>query len=556
MKRCPQCGREYDLTMSFCLDDGSELLYGPASSSRSESPASGVPTGASPSGLPSAGGQLDEPPTAIIATAGSKPRTETFLSSDRPVESTFNSVAVLPFAHLSSDPDDEYFCDGLAEELTNALGKLDDVKVVGRTSAFAFRGKDLGVSQIARILGVDHVVEGSVRKYGERMRITVQLVNAADRFQVWSEKYDAEMRDLFDVQDKITLSVVSALKNKFQQSSASLGEKAAELIEEFRHHASSVEAYQIYLRGRFYFNKLTPEGFYLALDCFRKALEIDPGFAAAHAGIADAHVFSAELGPVPPREAMPKAKQAALDALAIDPSNAEAHATLAFILQEFDFDFAGSEVEYRKAIELNPNSPVAHQYYGALLSQLSRPAEAEREFRRANELDPLSPSSNWVYPLGLFFAGRYDESIKRTRRLLELDPNFPAAHLVASFSYQMKEDHDSFVDSYTRFLDLCGVGELASIGRRSFESGGWIAFLRAMTSPEARPLITSYITAVFYEALGEHEPALAMLEDSLEKREGHMVMLDVDPRFAALRDDGRFRDILRRVGFPDKQDHK
>jgi tetratricopeptide (TPR) repeat protein len=384
------------------------------------------------------------------------------------------------------------------------------------------------------------------------MRISVQLINAADRFQVWSEKYDTDLRDLFDIQDEITESVIDALKPKFRSKESLAVDKTAALIAELQQHAGSIEAYQLYLRGRFHFNKLTPDGFYLALESFQKALAMDPGFAAAHAGIADAHIFSSELGRVPPLEAMPKAKQAALEALRLDPANAEAHMSLAFIHQEFDYDFESAEREYKKAIELNPNAPMAHQYYGALLSQLGRQTEAEGEFRRANVLDPLSPASNWIRPLGLFFARRYDECIELTDNLLGLDADFPAAHLVASFGYQMQEDFARSVAAYTRFLELCGLSELAEVGRQSYEAGGWPSFLQTMTSPESRPLITAYITAVFFEALSEHDQALAMLEESFNRREGHMVMLNVDPRFQALREDTRFKELLKKVGFPDQ----
>ena len=529
MKRCPECRRDYyDDSLAYCLDDGSVLLDGPPSGD--ESATRLIPDFRSNSGTRIS--EVRDDPTSTTSMPSSK----------------VNSVAVLPFAHLSRDADDEYFCDGLAEELINAIGKLEDVKVVARTSAFSFKGKNLDISEIARILSVSHIVEGSVRKSGDRMRISVQLINAADRFQVWSEKYDTDLGDLFDIQDEITRSVTAALRPKLRSREAAM----ADLIAQLQQHAGSIEAYQLYLRGRFHFNKLTPEGFRLALDSFQQALAVDPGFAAAYAGIADAHVFSAELGPVPPLEAMPRAKTAALEALALDPSNAEAHTTLAFIHQEFDFDFESAEREYKKAIELNPNAPMAHQYYGALLSQLGRQEEAEREFHRANVLDPLSPSSNWVRPLGLFFARRYDECIQVTENLLALDADFPAAHLIASFAYHMKGDFGRCVEAYTRFLELCDLVELAAAAREAFESGEWPSFLGKMTSREVKPFITSYIAAVFYVALSENDQALAMLEESFHRREGHLVMLKVDPRLERLHENTRFKELLGKVGFPDR----
>jgi len=258
MKKCPQCGREYDNTMAFCLDDGAELLYGPASrGSRTEEP--------------------NEPATAILTPLDSAPAPTAILSGSRPQAST-RSIAVLPFAHLSSDPDNEYFCDGLAEELLNALSRIDGLKVAARTSAFSFKGKNANISEIGSALNVNSVLEGSVRKSGNRMRIMSQLVNAADGYQIWSERYDREMKDIFDIQDEITLAVVDALKLKLFDD-----EKAAVL----KHHTRDPEALELYLRGRSYFTKFTPEYFQKAIKCFDQAIAVDPHYASAYAALAE-----------------------------------------------------------------------------------------------------------------------------------------------------------------------------------------------------------------------------------------------------------------------------
>ncbi len=283
MKRCPTCSRIYaDETQNFCLDDGAWLA--------GESATLEHPTAV----LPSRGLFQSEPPTQIFRA---DPDAMTVsMSGYQP-----NSIAVLPFAHLSNDPDDEYFCDGLAEELINALSRVDDLKVVARTTAFSFKGKNVDIAQIGSLLNVNNVVEGSVRKFGERMRINVQLISTADGYNIWSDKYDTEMRDLFDVQDEITLAVVNALKIKLLGKPTE-GQQMAELIEELKHHAHDVESYQLYLRGRYFFNKFTLDDYYRALECFQKAVEIDPNYAAGYAGIADVHVWLTELGPVPPHE--------------------------------------------------------------------------------------------------------------------------------------------------------------------------------------------------------------------------------------------------------------
>ena len=379
------------------------------------------------------------------------------------------------------------------------------------------------------------------------MRITVQLINVFDGYHVWSDKYDADMSDLFDVQDQITLAVVNALKAKLLGRSKEQEEMTS--LGDLKQRASDVDAYQLYLRGKFFFNKFTPDDFHRSLDFFNRAIEIDPEYAAAYAGLADAHVFLTEFGPVPPLDGMPKAKEAALKALALDPSSADAHLSLGLVLGEFDWNFAEAEKELKRAIELNPNNSIAHQYYGGFLTQLGRHAEAESEFRKASELDPLSPVANWIYPFHLYFTRRYDECIDRARKILELDKDFTAALLVLSFAYEMKRDFSAGVDAYFSFLALCGAREIAAASRSAFEEGGWHAFLRRATTREARAAVTSYMTAAFYLALDDHESAIQFLEESRNKREGHIVMLKVDPRFDKLRADPRFQALLTRIGF-------
>ncbi len=247
---------------------------------------------------------------------------------------------------------------------------------------------------------------------------------------------------------------------------------------------------------------------------------------------------------------MPSAKEAALKAISLDPDLSEAHMSLALVLQEFDNDFLQAEAEYKLAIKLNPNNAMARQLYGGFLAQMGRFEEAEVTFRTARALDPLS-LINWLYPFGQFLAQRYDESIEQLSVILGLDPNISAAVLVLSFNYQMKQDFAACVETYTRFLELCALPEVAVLGRSAFEKDGWNGFLRAMTSEETRGDITSYIKAIFHAALGENDAALTHLELSYEKREGHVVMLNVDPRFDAdIRKEPRFQRLISLIGFP------
>jgi len=465
-------------------------------------------------------------------------------------EPSLTSIAVLPFAHMSSAPDDEYFCDGLAEELINALAKIDELRVAARTSAFSFKGKNLDVSYIGRALNVKNVLEGSVRKAGERVRITIQLVDASNGYQLWSERYDREMKDIFEVQDEITLSVVEALKVKLL-GQPSQDQQLAALVEDLRHYTVDVEAYQLYLHGRFFLNKFTTENFYKAIEYFNQAIEADADYALAYAGLADAYIMLTEMGPLPPAEAMPKAKEFALKAISLDEDLAEAHSSLGMILQDYEYDFAAAEERFLRAIDLSPNNPIARQSYGILLTELERYGEGEAQFKKALEVDPLSVVGNWVYSFCLFLSRRYDEAIERAERTLELDPNFGVAYLSLAFAHQMKGDYTESVEAYARCSEVMGFPENGEFIRKSFE-GGWQAFLKSMTEPsDNRPLtFSSYIVAVFFATLGDADGAFTELENSFAKRESHLVMMKVDPRFENLRNDLRFQDLLARIGFP------
>jgi serine/threonine-protein kinase len=537
MKRCPECRRNYyDDSLSYCLDDGVPLLDGPAATAAEQN------TMVFP-------GIFTDSPRPV--SYDSQPETAILHALPVPPADARNSIAVLPLVNVSADAENEYFCDGLAEELINSLARVDDLKVVARTSAFSFKGKNIDIAQIGSILNVKNILEGSVRKFGERMRISVNLVNATDGYHIWSEKYDTGIEDIFDVQDKIARSVVNNLKTKL------LGEKdqgdddrMTILIEDLKHHARDVGAYQLYLRGRFFLNKFSTDNFYRALECFNEALAIDPDFAEAYAGLADTHAMLTEMGPVAPHEAMPRAKEAALKALSINEHLSEAHSSLGLVLQDYDHDFTGAEQEFRRAIELNPNNSAARQFYGQLLAQLGRHEEAEAEFQRALEVDPLSVIGHWIYGFGLFEARRYDDCLEQSRKALELDSNFPAAFLNLAFAHHMKGEYAESVEAYAKFSELCGAVETADIIRESFASGGWEGFLRKMTDPDGPVKVSDYIVAVYHAALGNKDGAINKLQASFQAREPYIVMIKIDPRFDAVRDDTRFQELLLAVGFP------
>ncbi|MEQ1765564.1 MAG: tetratricopeptide repeat protein [Pyrinomonadaceae bacterium] len=520
MKRCPKCAKNYyDEALNFCLDDG-EWLTGDASES------------------PTVSMSAAEVPTRAFATAGNVQHAES---------SSVRSIAVLPFAHLSSDVDDEYFCDGLAEELLNGLSRLDGLKVAARTSAFSFKGKHINVAEIGRSLGVATVLEGSVRKSGGRVRINAQLINAADGFHLWSGQYDREMRDVFALQDEIRDAVVDALKMKLlgvEDESAPMDA----LINELQNYSRDLESYQLFLRGRFFLNKFNTDDAFKAVELFSKAIELDPASAQAYAGLAVAHIMLTEMGPVPPHDAMPKAREAALRAIDLDESLPEAHSSLGMVLQIYDYDFSGAERQFLRAIELNPNNPVPRQAYGVLLTELERHEEAEKQFQKMLEVDPLSVVGNWIYSFCLFLSRRYDESLEWAKQTLELDPNFGVAYLSVAFAHQMKGQYEESAEAYARCNEVMGSPENAAFIRESYKAG-WENFLRAMTGDKRPIAFSSYIVAVFYAALGDVDGAFSRLEASLKKRESHIVMVKVDPRFDSMRSDVRYAKLLRDIGF-------
>src|SRR5215470_12047163 len=327
MRRCPTCQRTYvDETVNFCRLDGSPL----------------VSDAASP----------DNAPTSLLSRSEYERPTRLFLSTP--------SIAVLPFVNMSADEENEYFCDGLAEDLLNALAKIDGLKVAARTSAFSFKGKDVDLRDIGRRLGVETVLEGSVRKAGNRLRVNAQLVNVADGYSLWSERYDRELQDVFSIQEELSLAIVDGLRLKLPGI-----DRAAVL----RRYTDNPAAYQLYLRGRYHQNKWTPEGLRKSVEHYEQAIAIDQDYALAYAGLADSYASlgAANAFGLPVKETAPKAKAAAIRALELDSTLAEAHSALALVKLNFEWDWQGAEEAFKRALELNPNYSTGHHWYSHYL---------------------------------------------------------------------------------------------------------------------------------------------------------------------------------------------
>jgi serine/threonine-protein kinase len=460
-----------------------------------------------------------------------------------------NSIAVLPFTNISAEAENEYFCDGLAEELLNALAKIDDLKVAARTSAFSFKNKNTEVSQIGKTLNVSTILEGSVRKSGNRIRISLQLINVADGYHLWSERYDREMKEIFDVQDEITLAVVDALKVKL------FGEEKAAIL---KRYTDSPEAYELYLKGLYHCYKWTDEGFRKSIEYFEKALEEDPEFAPAYAKIADYYHFTSHIGLFSPHEIHPKWKAAAQRALEIDEGLADAHLAMAHIYFYFDRDWAKAEGEFERAIELNANSTDAHKYYGLFLASRERFDQAVAEGKKALALDPLSIAVNIVGGFIYLFVDRLDDALGLVRQMIELDSNAPQGYWVGGSLLMANGKYEEAVEAFQKSLSL-GDNQMALaklgcayglVGRRDEA----LKILDQLFEMRKCRYAAPFNIARVYAGLGDNDNAFEWMEKAVEERDADLVFLK---RYveagagvylgASFSTDSRYEDILRRA---------
>ena len=452
---------------------------------------------------------------------------------NRKAVSAVKTVAVLPFKPLVAENRDEALEIGMADTLILRLGSNREVTVRPLSSVRKYGGLEQDSVQAGRDLDVDSVVDGSVQRWGDKIRVTVRLVKVADGVALWTGTFDENFTDIFVVQDAISNKVAAALA--LQLGGA-------------KRHTENLEAYRLYLSGRFHLSKRTPPDLRKSIEYFEQAIALDPNYALAFAGLADAYSLLANAGS-PPREMMPLAREAALKALLLDESLAEAHAALGQIIIYYDYDFAGAERQHRRAIELNPNYATAHQWYSELLTGLGRHEEALAEMRRALEIDPFSLIINRQYGVSLLFARKYDEAVAQLKKTLELDGNFALAHSSISMAYRVTGDYAGCIEELAKFQELNGEHGIAAMMRESFAGGGWQGFLRAMTGTRRPANLTPYNAATFYAELGEKDKAFAELDKSFENRESLLTLLGVDPRFDSLRDDARFIDLMRRMNF-------
>ncbi len=466
------------------------------------------------------------------------------LHSSSRTSPVIRSIAVLPLESLSSDASQDYFADGMTDELISDLGQISALRVISRTSVMAYKHAHKPLPQIARELNVDAVVEGTVLRSGDQVRITAQLIEASADKHLWSQSYEGELRNTLALQNKVASAIADQIRiNLNPQEQAAL--KKITVV--------NPEAYESYLKGRYFWNRRTADGFRAALAYFNESIDEDPKYAPAYSGLADTYALLAdwEYGVMTPKEALPKAKAAAIKALELDSALGEAHNSLAFCLDVFDWDFDSAGKEFRRAIELNPGYATAHHWYASHLIQLGRYDEGIAQMRIAQNLDPLSLIIDADLAEALVIAHSLDESIRQSHKTIEMDPNFALAHNQLAQAYLEKHMNEEAVVELQKAVQLSGDNAtcMANLARAYVASGKRSEAVKLLNDLKKRSNPShshSSEIAVIYVALGDTDQAMNWLEKGYEERFNPSVLLR--PGFDALRSDPRFEDLMRRIG--------
>ncbi|HSU59602.1 MAG TPA: tetratricopeptide repeat protein [Bryobacteraceae bacterium] len=456
------------------------------------------------------------------------------------------SLAVLPLANLSGDPDQEYFAEGMADALRQHLEGISALRVISRTSSMYYRGSGKPLPEVARQMNVDAVVDGSVLRSGDRVRITVELIRAPSDTRLWSDTYDRDLKDVFALQSEVARKIADEIRVTLTPPDR------ARLA---RRHTLDPDAYLAYSKGRFFWNRRTEVDLKRAIGYFQQAIEKDPGYALAYDGLADCWLPLGWYAYMAPADTFPHAKAAVMKALALDDSLAAAHTSLAFVTLYYDRDWTGAEREFRRAIALNPNYANGHHWYGEFLSLVGRHAEAIAEAERARELDPLSTIINTWVGSRYFFARQYDRAIEQYRNAIEMDPGFVPVHLVLGHALEQKHMYQEAILELEKAVSLSGgspvyIASLAHAyglaGRRD-QARKLFQDLRKLSKER---YVSPYDLAIASLGVGERDRALALLAQAVEERSPRAAFLGVDPRFDGLRRDARFKILMSRIGRP------
>jgi eukaryotic-like serine/threonine-protein kinase len=456
------------------------------------------------------------------------------------------SIVVLPFTNMSSDPENEFFADGITEEIINALAQIPELRVVARTSAFSFKGKQIDLRTVGESLKVTTVLEGSVRKSGNRLRITAQLINVADGYHLWSERYDRELQDIFEVQDEIAKTIASRLKVTFR------AERQEPLV---KAGTTNLEAYQLYLKGRFHANKRTPDGFSEGVRYFEQAIEKDPVYAMAYTGLAEAYTQAAFMNVFPPKELMPKAKAAAVKALELDDNLADPHVALGYASFGYDWDWVAAEKHFERAYALNPRGLTYHIYFPMYLSSLRRFEEALVLANRAVELDPASPSASHLLSVQFFVSRKFDRAIQECHRTLQVAPDLFLAYVVLAQAYAGKGLYREALAELDKAPATCrNIPAVA--GLRGYihgllgERSEALQIIEQFKATSKQRYVPGFYIALVYAGLRDNDQAFDRLEKSREERFVRLAYLAIEPLWDPIRSDPRFAGLVRGVGIP------
>ena len=464
----------------------------------------------------------------------------------RPAPVTIHAIAVLPLENFSGDPAEDYFADGMTDELTTNLAKVSSLGVIGRTSVMRYKGTHKSIPEIARELKVDSVVEGSVVRDGDNVRITAQLIDGPSGRHLWADDFERSRSDVLQLQKEVALKIVQEIRATLTPD---------ETIRLSGARAVDPKAYEANLKGRSYWNQRSEAGIKKAIEQFNAAIQADGSYAEAYSGLADSYTALGYFSYLNPNDVFPRAKAAADKALELDPTLAEAHASLGYYNLYYAWDWKESEKEFHRAIALNPNYAAAHDWYSVYLLAMGRPDEAMVEIRRAQRLDPLSPLINTEVGFQFYYDKRYDEAIQQLRNTLQTDPKFPLAHLWLGRAYQQKGMYEEAISEYRQtdtswpewVVSLAAIGNVEGIAGNTSEARDILSKLNTLSEVK---YVTPYGTALLYAGLGDKVQTFNWLDRAVQGRSHWLVWIRLDPRWEDVKTDPRFKEIIRSVGFP------
>jgi serine/threonine-protein kinase len=460
-----------------------------------------------------------------------------------------HSLAVLPLVNATLDPQAEYLSDGITESIIHTLSRLPKLRVLARSTVFRYKGLHVDPQAVGGELGVQAIVTGRVASLGDKLTIGVEFVDVADGSLLWGKQYKRRLSDILAVEEEISTDITENLRLKLT------GDEKKRLTKQY---TKNTEAYQLYLKGRFYWNKRTEAAFVKGIEYFEQAIKRDPDYALAYTGLADSYLLlgSAAFELLPPKETMPRAKRAATKALKIDDSLAEAHTTWAQVTRLYDWKWFEAEREFKRALELNPNYATAHHWYALHLINLGRLPVALAEMRHAQAFDPLSLAISTDVGWCLYFARQYDEAIEEYRKALEMDPNFSWAHFLLGLAYVQKARFTAAIEQFQRAISLTEgstkvLGALGHAYAMAAERAKALQLLDQLKELSQQKYVSSYEMALVHVGLGEKDRALEWLQQAYRERAGHLVYLKVDPNLDPLRDHPSFSNLLQRMKFPE-----